>query len=420
MQPALLPDNRIVFASPVPRLGTPAQMRAQIPQLYVQSFGAAAHQLTFGPSGAIDPTVLLDGRILFVASQPSPDDAPVAGQALYTINNDGTELMPFAGQHERASIIQQPRQLPDGRVGFLARDLQASEVPQATFEFINLARPFFGRLQLFRDSSFFVHSVRPASNGELLVCAEASIKPSSAHSSSAVFRVARQENETARVIAISSDKAGGGIGSKISEFTTPIFSDPDWNALEAIEALPHARPMGRLSNMDPAKRTGQILCLNANDTSVGRATNGAAPMATRVRVLAGSASGAAFVLGEVSVQADGSFMAEVPSDVPLGFEALDDEGQVLRHVAPIIWVRPGENRSCIGCHEPHNHSPHNHRPLAVRAPVPCFGIANRSASKLHAINVQTGALPSPRDFTRPPDAHNLVAPSSGMELKPGT
>jgi hypothetical protein len=37
-------------------------------------------------------------------------------------------------------------------------------------------------------------------------------------------------------------------------------------------------------------------------------------------------------------------------------------------------VRPAENRSCIGCHEPHNRSPYNHRPLAVNAPIPCLGL----------------------------------------------
>ena len=63
-------------------------------------------------------------------------------------------------------------------------------------------------------------------------------------------------------------------------------------------------------------------------------------------------------------------MAEVPADVPLGFDALDEQGRVLRHEPPLIWVRPGENRSCIGCHEPHNHSPRNLRPLAVEIPAP--------------------------------------------------
>jgi hypothetical protein len=40
----------------------------------------------------------------------------------------------------------------------------------------------------------------------------------------------------------------------------------------------------------------------------------------------------------------------------------------------MIWVRPAENRTCVGCHEPHNRAPHNHRPLAVNVSIPCLGL----------------------------------------------
>jgi hypothetical protein len=93
-------------------------------------------------------------------------------------------------------------------------------------------------------------------------------------------------------------------------------------------------------------------------------------------VLAQTSPGNISVLGEVPVQADGSFLAEVPADVPIGFEALDENGRVLRREAPMIWVRPAENRSCIGCHEPHNRAPHNHRPLAVSVPLTSLGLKN--------------------------------------------
>jgi hypothetical protein len=119
--------------------------------------------------------------------------------------------------------------------------------------------------------------------------------------------------------------------------------------------------------MDPTKSTGKILCLNANFSNDPVA--GSTPVATRVRVLAETSPGNICALGEVPVQADGSFLAEVPADVPLGFESLDANGRVLRHEAPMLWVRPAENRSCIGCHEPRNRSPHNHRPLAVSVPI---------------------------------------------------
>jgi hypothetical protein len=109
-----------------------------------------------------------------------------------------------------------------------------------------------------------------------------------------------------------------------------------------------------------------MLCLNANDSTYTD-PDGTVLHAARVRVIT-TEGGRDTPLGEVPVHRDGSFMIEVPSDIALGFEALDDEGRILRRLAPTVWVRPGENRTCIGCHEPHNVAPENRRPLAVNDP----------------------------------------------------
>jgi hypothetical protein len=74
-------------------------------------------------------------------------------------------------------------------------------------------------------------------------------------------------------------------------------------------------------------------------------------------------------LGTVGLESDGSFFAEVPADVPLGLEALDAQGKVLRRLAPFFWVRPGEARVCAGCHERSNPSLKNPRPLAAGKPA---------------------------------------------------
>jgi hypothetical protein len=88
--------------------------------------------------------------------------------------------------------------------------------------------------------------------------------------------------------------------------------------------------MGRLSNVDPSKNTGQILCLNANFTSYGSSLHSHEFRATRIRVFTESPRDQRAELGEVELQEDGSFMAEVPANVPLGFEALDEQGNVIR------------------------------------------------------------------------------------------
>jgi hypothetical protein len=343
MSPTLLPNGSLAFASPVPKIGGPHS--SQPPSaLYVQSPGSQPRQLTFSSRSIAEPTMLADGRILFVSTQPPESSNSASGPALFTINNDGTEITAFAGPEDPASAIQQPRLLADGRVVFLVLKSGSSLA-----EFVRTARPFQSRAPLFPGVTARVRSVQPASNGDLLVCAENS---SGTQASLALFRV----SPTAATLG------------------APLLADPAWNNCEAAEVIPHRQPMGRLSTMDLTKSTGKILCLDANFSS--DPANGSTPVATHVRVLAQTSPGNVSALGEVPVQADGSFLAEVLADVPIGFEALDENGRVLQREAPMIWVRPAENRTCIGCHEPHNRAPHNHRPLAVNAPPLCLSLKN--------------------------------------------
>ena len=158
-----------------------------------------------------------------------------------------------------------------------------------------------------------------------------------------------------------------------SGIAEPLFHDPAWEELEAVRVEPRKRPMGRISTLDIAKKSGVVFCLDVNHTTYEPRTR-----AARVRILAAGDGGTSRPLGEVPVHEDGSFMAEVPADVALGFEALDEAGNVVRRLPPSVWVRPGENRGCIGCHEPHGLAPRNMRPLAVKEPPVVVGLTGRT------------------------------------------
>jgi len=343
MDPALLPGGELVFASPANRAeGEPKT--ATPPQLFAQTTGEKPRQLTFAPGGARSPTVLADGRILFVSTAENGPSSSVR-QSLYTVNNDGTEFAAFALQHGPAVQIDRPRELVNGRIGFVAINSPSGPAAGAA-QYVQSARPFAPQAPVLPDVAARICSIQPDADGNLLICAE---HPTAAGAASwCLF----------------------GLSPLAHALGNPLLCDSAWNTVEAVPVTPTRRPMGRITTMDPSRKTGQILCLNANDTTYRPTDGQSIPTAIRMRVLVATANGSVRPLGEVQVQADGSFMAEVPADVPLGFEALDSQGQVLRRVDPLIWVRSGENRSCTGCHAPHNRAPHNHRPLAVRAQVP--------------------------------------------------
>jgi hypothetical protein len=143
-----------------------------------------------------------------------------------------------------------------------------------------------------------------------------------------------------------------------------VLDDPEWDEVEVAVRRPGGEPMGRLSTVDDNMRTGRLICLDAR--SIGAESNGA--LATSVRFFRPSSVGDLEWFEPIPLQPDGSFLVEVPADSLLGLETLDREGRVVGHLPPSFWVRPGENRSCIGCHEPHNSCPENRRPLAVKQP----------------------------------------------------
>jgi hypothetical protein len=287
--------------------------------------------------------VLADGRILFVGTTPGVGSNAPSKSALYTINSDGTEISDFAAHHDKPMPIRRPTELEDGRIVFLTSPSPTNQFARA--EFVSSAAPLRSRKSLFAPATE-VRSIHPGLNGDLLVCAAfgytAGFSPKSA-----LFR----------------------LHPDACDLGTPLLDQKDWEQLEAIPAVGIRRPMGRLSTLDPTKHTGQILCLNARHAAYGLSSHSHEYRAERIRVFTQSSTSQRMELGEVPLQSDGSFMAEVPANVPLGFEALDEQGNVIRRDPPLVWVRPGENRACIGCHEPHNTAPRNTRPLAVRQPA---------------------------------------------------
>lgn len=58
------------------------------------------------------------------------------------------------------------------------------------------------------------------------------------------------------------------------------------------------------------------------------------------------------ILGYAPIEPDGSFKLLVPADIPLALAVLDAQGRAFQTHANWIQVRPGERRTCDGCHSP--------------------------------------------------------------------
>ncbi len=75
------------------------------------------------------------------------------------------------------------------------------------------------------------------------------------------------------------------------------------------------------------------------------------------------------VLGTVPVEKDGSAYFTVPARRELFFQALDENGLAVTSMRSGTHFQPGENVTCLGCHEPKSQSPVvDLTPLAMQRP----------------------------------------------------
>ena len=58
------------------------------------------------------------------------------------------------------------------------------------------------------------------------------------------------------------------------------------------------------------------------------------------------------ILGYAPIEPDGSFKLHVPADTPIGLTVIDNKGRGVQTHLNWIQVRPGERRTCLGCHSP--------------------------------------------------------------------
>jgi hypothetical protein len=58
------------------------------------------------------------------------------------------------------------------------------------------------------------------------------------------------------------------------------------------------------------------------------------------------------ILGYAPIEPDGSFRLTVPADTPIALAVIDEQGRAFQTHTNWIQVRPGERRTCDGCHGP--------------------------------------------------------------------
>lgn len=325
--PAYLADGRVVLSG-----RTDAATDAFA--LYTTAgMDAGLMRITFHPDGDVGSQVLRDGQVLFVSSPAGEENA---GARYLVARPDGTGLRLFYRSADQSRRGGRAWETEDRRVVFVERGDRGT-APGVGGRLVALAenRPLHSRVELSDRVAGSFHSLYPLESGKLLV----------------------------------SYRAPGGRNFSLYEFDpvgqrldAVVAVDPAYHAVEPVVAAARTRPKAFFSVVDSAFKRGELYCLDANLSSL---PPGRTSLGRRLRV-----SGLDGLLGEVPLAADGSFYIELPADVPVTLETVDDRGHLVRGPSAWLWVRPNERRGCVGCHQDPELAPANRVPDALmRAPV---------------------------------------------------
>jgi hypothetical protein len=100
------------------------------------------------------------------------------------------------------------------------------------------------------------------------------------------------------------------------------------------------------------------------------------------------------ILGYAPVEPDGSFKLLVPADTPLGLAILDSKGRAIQTHLNWIQVRPGERRTCDGCHSPRRGASLNSGSIVNTLPsalMPAMAAAHQSGETMASTRTRLDA-----------------------------
>ncbi|MGZ5891272.1 MAG: HzsA-related protein [Caldimonas sp.] len=128
------------------------------------------------------------------------------------------------------------------------------------------------------------------------------------------------------------------------------------------------------------------------------------------------------ILGYAPIEPDGSFKLNVPADTPIALAVVDSTGRAFQTHTNWIQVRPGERRTCDGCHSPRRGGAINSGAVVNALPaglLPAMAAAHQSGetmastrTRLDATALSLGADPVYADVWADTSKAGVTAKSS--------
>jgi len=384
--PCPLPDGGLAFLSTrrggFGRCHNPWEPLPAYTLHRVDTSGGDVETLSFHETNEWHPSVLADGRIVYIRWD-YVDRSAANFHGLWVTAPDGTASSVLFGNYTmRINACYQPRAVPgSNRIVFVAGAHHAAvggslvlvdparvsldpETGQDRFDSLEVLTPEVCFPEAPGWPSSYFHSPWPLSENYYLVSFSFDPLPGMGprvkddtktglyyfdrfgnmellyreEGISAMYPIPLAPRPVPPVVPSTRDAALGGEGQL-------VLTD----VARSFEPLPRSRPIRELRVFQVLPKTETHV---ANQPRIGYA----------------NAESARMLLGTVPVEADGSASFRVPAGKPLYFQAVDAAGRAVETMRSVVYLQPGERRGCVGCHEPAGAASVGRQPLAVGRP----------------------------------------------------
>ncbi|MFQ5579476.1 MAG: hypothetical protein ACE5FZ_02595 [Nitrospiria bacterium] len=410
-EPAYLPDGRIVFTSDRPgHLDEYERRKSLVLHILDRSKTALSTQPVCGDAGEIvqisfnqshdrNPTVLKDGSILFSRWEHL---GRVNKFTLFSMEPDGTDMFVKYGSHSGVNSFLNARELADGRlistmmplsgtfeggaVGVIDVLNEADNVQTASQQ---LTKPQIiptGRAPSNFGRYFSAYQVPDDSERYLVSYATGSVVRD---------RMMNLVEEPSYGLWMLNNRDGTLKPVKLpSAGTREIYLEPIPLMATPANLIPTMKSQ-KTANRSAMGSTGVLAAASVYDSEANRALSNTVLGVTIPRDLSGNIDFTALtadtalqvvkevrvveavpsdpgsgredigatrferqkILGYAPVEADGSFRVTVPADRALTLNVVDSKRRSFKVKENWLQVRPGENKTCNGCHSPRRGNP---------------------------------------------------------------
>ncbi len=395
INPVYLPGGRIAFVTN--QMYTPMGTRAdeyehgrvvtQLATISVDGGDADRRLASQNLSHTVAPWLRADGKIGYSRWEHL---GAVNDVKLFAANPDGTQMVAVAGQHGKpATALFSVRELePNVMIGIAtsrSRTIHAGALVKIDSR--NAADPVCmdpkadktGRACVDEENAKFEILTPDVPTGSAPSPVGRYREPSSLPDGRLLVSWADGPVNDLSELSVSPPDFGIYIFDPVTKKNQLIYNDRTTWDLNALPVAVRKEPpvigdvIGASSDTTLPVRIGSV---DVTKTSLKERVKGAQfgegtefsealKQATRVRIIEGFSSEAAkgvtmfgltmdegaAVLGEAQVNADGSWLAEIPPYIPVHLQPIDKFGLSMRNQRTWIQGMPGEDRRCIGCHE---------------------------------------------------------------------